>query len=276
MYRTKIEWCDWTWNPVTGCLGPDGNGPCEYCYAREIAHRFCKPVARRTENGQPFYCGSRTHAFPVGFDPTFYPYRLDDPAKVEKPGTVFVCSMGDLFGEWVPEHWVKQVFGAMEAAPWHSYVVLTKNPVRAVQMRVEGKLIHNVSTLLGTSIGSLDFKTYGQIEFGRLVDLLCLGRLSSTVLSIEPMMGPFPAEALPPHLSWLIIGGLTGRKTFAPPVEWIRPLVEWGREHGVPVFVKDNCHYPEVVREWPVGMRGCFEDSTGARFRAALGEEGAN
>jgi hypothetical protein len=44
----------------------------------------------------------------------------------------------------------------------------------------------------------------------------------------------------------------------------------------VPVFVKDNCHYPEVVREWPVGMRGCFEDSTGARFRAALGEEGAN
>lgn len=26
---TKIDWCDSTWNPVTGCL----HG-CEYCYAR--------------------------------------------------------------------------------------------------------------------------------------------------------------------------------------------------------------------------------------------------
>ena len=35
MNKTKIEWCDSTWNPVTGCL----HG-CEYCYARKIANRF--------------------------------------------------------------------------------------------------------------------------------------------------------------------------------------------------------------------------------------------
>ncbi len=35
MDNTKIEWCDATWNPVTGCL----HG-CEYCYARRIANRF--------------------------------------------------------------------------------------------------------------------------------------------------------------------------------------------------------------------------------------------
>ena len=35
MNKTKIDWCDSTWNPVTGCL----HG-CEYCYARNIAHRF--------------------------------------------------------------------------------------------------------------------------------------------------------------------------------------------------------------------------------------------
>ena len=33
--KTKIDWCDATWNPVTGCL----HG-CEYCYARRIAERF--------------------------------------------------------------------------------------------------------------------------------------------------------------------------------------------------------------------------------------------
>lgn len=35
MDKTKIDWCDSTWNPVTGCL----HG-CEYCYARRIAERF--------------------------------------------------------------------------------------------------------------------------------------------------------------------------------------------------------------------------------------------
>ena len=35
MNKTKIDWCDSTWNPVTGCL----HG-CEYCYARGIANRF--------------------------------------------------------------------------------------------------------------------------------------------------------------------------------------------------------------------------------------------
>ncbi len=35
MKKTKIDWADSTWNPVTGCL----HG-CEYCYARGIANRF--------------------------------------------------------------------------------------------------------------------------------------------------------------------------------------------------------------------------------------------
>lgn len=35
MNKTGIEWCDMTWNPVTGC-----RHECEYCYARRIAARF--------------------------------------------------------------------------------------------------------------------------------------------------------------------------------------------------------------------------------------------
>ena len=33
--KTKIDWADATWNPVTGCLHV-----CEYCYARKIAELF--------------------------------------------------------------------------------------------------------------------------------------------------------------------------------------------------------------------------------------------
>ena len=34
-YKTKIDWCDSTWNPVTGC-----QHDCEYCYARSLAKRY--------------------------------------------------------------------------------------------------------------------------------------------------------------------------------------------------------------------------------------------
>lgn len=35
MNKTRIEWCDSTWNPVTGC-----KHGCPYCYARRVAGRF--------------------------------------------------------------------------------------------------------------------------------------------------------------------------------------------------------------------------------------------
>lgn len=34
--KTKIDWCDASWNPVTGCL----HG-CEYCYARQPKRQGC-------------------------------------------------------------------------------------------------------------------------------------------------------------------------------------------------------------------------------------------
>ncbi|MBF0524736.1 MAG: DUF5131 family protein [Deltaproteobacteria bacterium] len=80
----NIEWAKWTWNPVTGCL----HG-CKYCYARDIANRFFGEYK---------------------FSPHFYPERLSAPAnttipvkRINEPGikNVFVCSMADLFGEWV-------------------------------------------------------------------------------------------------------------------------------------------------------------------------------
>jgi len=100
MNRTKIEWTDYSWNPVTGCL----HG-CWYCYAKKLFTRFHR-----------------------SFDPTFHPSRLKLPGKVKKPSKVFVCSVADLFAHWTPHRWRHLVIDAMKRYPWHTYQLLTKNP----------------------------------------------------------------------------------------------------------------------------------------------------
>jgi len=75
----SIDWAAYSWNPVTGCLGPDGKGPCKYCYAKEIADRFPKN-------------------YPNGFKPEFRENRLIAPRNTKVPQDpknrfCFVCSM---------------------------------------------------------------------------------------------------------------------------------------------------------------------------------------
>ena len=55
-------------------------------------------------------------------------YRLDIPREWKDPRTIFVCSMADLFGEWVPMDWKIETLLACREAPQHRYLFLTKNP----------------------------------------------------------------------------------------------------------------------------------------------------
>ena len=82
MLKTKIEWCDSTWNPVTGCL----HG-CEYCYARKIADRFGGnfTMSRCSEHGFLELYAKADNPYPDKFSPTFHRYRLNQPQKWVKP-----------------------------------------------------------------------------------------------------------------------------------------------------------------------------------------------
>ncbi len=147
MNKTKIEWADYTWNPVTGCL----HG-CEYCYARKIAKRFGLHLETNAvqvldkKYSYETYCimtGEKDYIsspYPYDFYPTFHKYRLGEPARKTKGQKIFVCSMADMFGEWVPDEWIKEVFEACEKAPQHRYFFLTKNPSRYWQLHKNGLL----------------------------------------------------------------------------------------------------------------------------------------
>ena len=132
MNKTKIEWCDRTWNPVTGCLHE-----CEYCYARRIAKRFGTLDRDEAGEGLEFVLDTperfyelnepvrdsegKIEPYPADFYPTLHYYRMDEPQRKTKPQTIFVCSMADLFGDWVPDSWIEEVFAACVKAPQHRY-----------------------------------------------------------------------------------------------------------------------------------------------------------
>ncbi|MCM1192003.1 MAG: phage Gp37/Gp68 family protein [Butyrivibrio sp.] len=153
MNKTKIDWCDSTWNPVTGCL----HG-CEYCYARGIAHRFSGGGENWTDDktivlNEKAYEEEQEKAipYPYGFIPTFHRYRLNDYI-CKKGRNIFVCSMADLFGHWIPLEWQREVFTACRKAPQHNYIFLTKNPQMYVVLDKLGEMPADDNMWFGATV----------------------------------------------------------------------------------------------------------------------------
>jgi protein gp37 len=110
---TKIEWTDETWSPITGCT-PISEG-CQNCYAKRMANRL---------KGRYGY--DKDEPFRV----TLHPNRLEEPLRWKKPRMIFVCSMGDLFHEDVPDDFIDQIFAVMALCTGHAFLTLTKRPER--------------------------------------------------------------------------------------------------------------------------------------------------
>ena len=205
MNKTSIEWCDMSWNPVTGCL----HG-CEYCYAR-----------KRAEN--PYF----KKGFPRHFEPMFHPQRLNDTMKMKKRQTIFVVDMGDLFGEWVPNEWIRDVFEACIAAPQHTYLFLTKNPQRYLEIPAEN---FHENMWFGTSIN-------GQSDQHRIPILQKLD--ANTFISFEPLLGRM-TDANLDGIGQVIIGAQTKPSKKVTP-EMVKPIWDAALSAGnVPIFFKDS------------------------------------
>lgn len=258
--KTKIDWCDSTWNPVTGCL----HG-CEYCYARRIAERFrarqiydpeCQCQRKLIERGmlkgtgkpleltypweQRNKDGSITNAaYPFGFEPTFHRYKLDEPQKWKKPRTIFVCSMADLFGDWVPDEWIQKIFEACDKASQHRYMFLTKNPSRYAELLnllPKHRRPPNVAEMW-----------FGQSFTGaeRNYTPLALPPWQYRFASIEPLLRNLSrAEAMEIAATneWIIVGAETGvrKGKIIPKREWVENIVEAAQITGMKVFMKDS------------------------------------
>lgn len=129
---TFIEWTHapgfkgQTWNPVrarnkeTGGVGHfcvHVSPGCENCYAERMQRRFKNPVR---------YAAQDREKVDIYLDDDV----LTKPLGWRKPRMVFVCSMTDLFGDWVETEWLDKIFAVMALCPQHTFQVLTKRPER--------------------------------------------------------------------------------------------------------------------------------------------------
>ncbi|MGH3499335.1 MAG: DUF5131 family protein [Nocardioidaceae bacterium] len=229
-----ISWAAWSWNPVTGCL----HG-CDYCYARAIIHHY-------------------PQTNPVGFTPLFHEERLDAPSNTTIPVAhrddpayrrVFVCSMADLYGRWIPDEWIKQVHESMLAAPRWEYLLLTKFPDRYPGIDLPP------NAWVGTSVDEQKRVRIAERAF-RKID-----GVKVKWLSLEPLLEPLEFTDLS-MFDWVVIGAQTQTNqpsgqvpAFNPPWEWVDRIYHQAKEAGCRVHMKPNLknslpnEYPSVMED---------------------------
>jgi protein gp37 len=222
MNKTKIEWTDYTWNPITGCL----HG-CPYCYARKIAERFHK-------------------GFPFGFKPHFHKDRLQEPFNLSGHWMIFTVSMGDILGDWVPQGWIDAIMDVIRKCPKHQFQVLTKAPWNIYKL---GKIPFNC--WVGTSL------TGEEIDIRERISNVIKrddGEFNIRFASFEPLHAYIPRDVSLKGLNWLIMGLETNPlKPIDPKI--IEELMDRAIYDKCKVFLKDsivnNIHVSRTPQEWP-------------------------
>ena len=222
----NINWAKWSWNPVTGC-----RHGCPYCYAKTIAN-------------------VKRHIFPKGFTPHLRKERLAIPARMERkrlsdrdrdiPGIrhVFTCSMADLFGDWVKQSWIDKVMAAVREAPSWTFLFLTKNPARLVDIDWPE------NAWAGATVDT-------QARVKPTLKAMKKVKAKIKLLSCEPLLEElkFPTMEC---IDWAIIGPQSSHGAlpeFQPEVAWVNSLIDQARGAGCKVYCKPSLKWE--MQEYP-------------------------
>ncbi len=208
--KTKIEWTESTWNPITGCT-PISAG-CQHCYAARFAKRL-------QAMGNPRY----KNAFIV----TIHEDLISVPMKWKKPQMVFVNSMSDLFHDDVSDDTIKKIFRTMNQAPIHTFQVLTKRAERLARLAPELKWTNNI--WMGVTIESQ--------EYIYRSDLLKTTGAHIKFVSAEPLLSSLSELELS-GIDWIIVGGESGPGCRQMKEEWVLELRDKAKQSNTSFFFK--------------------------------------
>lgn len=253
--KSNIEWCDATWQVVSGCSAVSEG--CRNCYSARLAagrlrhHPRTAGLTRISwADGRPVWTGEvRIHED-----------QLDVPMRWRRPRRIFVADRGDLFNNFVPSSFIKKVFDRMRQSPQHTFLVLTKRAYRLP------------SELMALGFGPLPNVWVGvsvedQGTADERIPALQSARAAVRWVSYEPAIGPveWPHKWLgadvPNRLDWVVMGGESGWRTRRMDPAWAYATRDACRRFGPAFFMKQmsgGAAIPDdlMIRQWPAGRDG--------------------
>ncbi len=215
--KSRIEWTQATWNPVTGCtkISPG----CAHCYAESLTLRF--------KLGGPYLPGLAKIVL--------HDDRLDLPKTWKQPRVIFVNSMSDLFHPAVPTPFIRRVFDVMGETPRHTFQVLTKRHDRLAE--IASTLPWPTNVWMGVSVEN---QRWAETRIPAL-----LGTPAKTkFLSCEPLLGKLELGGYLEGLDWVIAGGESGPRARKANEDWFRGLRNQCRDAKVSFFLKQLGGHP--------------------------------
>ncbi len=296
---SPIEWTDATWTPVraqvkmdaydiarahgytslvdiaakmAGHVGPHCervSDACRNCYS-ETNNSRCLP---NNGTGLPFDRRSRDLV------DLFLDERiLTHPLRWREPRRVFVCSQTDLFGEWVPDELILDVFDVMRECQngftrrlggergrlvaSHTFQILTKRPARMLDFctrlrfaQNDGRGLYLASRLPHNGYNPMQALTHvwlgvsaeNQQTFDERVSQLAEVPAAVRFVSCEPLRDEIdcgnafddpPDGSAYGRIHWVIAGGESGPKARPAHPDWFRSLRDQCRVSRVPFFFK--------------------------------------
>lgn len=238
--KRGIEWCTHTWNPVQGCKHdckwsmPDGS--VAGCYAKAMSESM------------------RSDAFmPDGFEAHyFHPKRLQEPLSLKTPARIFLDSMSDLMGAWVPEAEIEQVLDICRQAHWHTFQLLTKNAPRLLKFKFPPNVWVGVSAPPSFMMGKALTSEQQQRMVTRQLDVLRQVDVPVRWMSIEPLSFDIAPLLENSPLEWAVIGAATnGNKTYQPEAAWIENVLRVLDAQGTAIFFKGNLKWSPWREAFP-------------------------
>lgn len=295
--KTKIEWTEATWNPITGCTVHSAG--CTNCYAMKLAgtrmkHHWSREGLTKQTKAGPVWNGE------VRFNEQW----LDQPLRWAKPRMIFVCAHADLFHESVPDEWIDKIFAVMALCPQHTFQVLTKRSGRMLDYLNSRKGDAPLKVALGDGTLTehpwnnqlqppknvwLGVSVENQAAADERIPDLLNTPAAVRWLSCEPLLGPVNLTKIDPKIydaaadaltgrwkwtdgpvkhewehviDWVVVGGESGPGARPMHQDWARFLRDQCTAAGTPFFFKQWGDWLPLANDnaghWPTDTDGCI------------------
>lgn len=233
--KTKIEWCDYSSNPIEFWYHRPGDEHpkrgwfcvkcatgCKNCYSERMNMRLGFGLEYNAKNSHLVEAVCNTK-------------EINSWQRIPAGSKLFVCDMTDLFGHFIPREFIVRVIQGILAAPQVTFMVLTKRPdaMRAFFSTYYSDCRNGIKNLwVGRSVSTQTDWSSTEMES------FLATPAPVHFISAEPMLGYIDILAIHDGIDLVLCGGESGRGARIMYEEWAMYLQSQCETFGIPFFMK--------------------------------------